>query len=149
MIRSAESPPKVNGPVTETEALAIGLRRLWASIVQDMRQGDSVGGLHLQQFWVLVLVRQTPANMSEIAHALETSQANVTGLVDRLERQGFVERVRSESDRRVVHVSITAKGRAVIAELRTKYLQRVDATLSRLTTEERQQLLALITKALD
>jgi DNA-binding MarR family transcriptional regulator len=133
----------------ETEALAVGLRRLWASVVQGLRHGDSVGGLHIQQFWVLVLTRNDPIRMSEIARALETSQANVTGLVDRLERAGYVERVRAESDRRVVQVGITVKGAETLAQLRTQYRQRVDHMLRHLDVEERKQLLALIMKALD
>ncbi len=94
----------------ETAMIAAGLRRLWAMVVQGMRHGESLSGLHLQQFWVLILTRKTPMRMSEIAQALETSQANVTGLVDRLERDGYVSRVRAESDRRVVEVGITQEG---------------------------------------
>ncbi len=134
---------------TETDALAVGLRRLWASIVRGMRQGESVAGLHLQQFWVLVLTRTSPLRMSEIAQALETSQANVTGLVDRLERDGYVTRVRAESDRRVVQVGITDKGLEILGELQTQYRQRVDNALRHLDEAERAQLLALVLKALD
>ncbi len=133
----------------DTEAIASGLRRLWAGIVRGMRQGESVGGLHLQQFWVLVLTRNGPMRMSEIAEALETSQANVTGLIDRLERAGFVRRVRSESDRRVVEVSITQQGLEMIGRMRSEYQARVDHALRNLDAAERSQLLALITKALD
>ncbi len=133
----------------ETEALAVGLRRLWATIVQGMRQGESVAGLHRQQFWVLVLTQHDPVRMSEIARALETSQANVTGLVDRLERGDYVRRVRAESDRRVVRVAITEKGLHTLASLRKQYREQVDSALKHLDAAERTQLLELVIKALD
>jgi DNA-binding MarR family transcriptional regulator len=133
----------------DNEALASGLRRLWGTIVHGMRQGESVEGLHLQQFWVLVMTREKPARMGEIASAIETSQANVTGLVDRLEQQGYVRRVRADGDRRVVEVTITAKGREMLTGLRERYLERVEKALARLTSEERRQLLALVNKALE
>jgi DNA-binding MarR family transcriptional regulator len=133
---------------TEQEALASGLRRLWGTIVQGMRQGDSVDGLHLQQFWVLVLTKDGPVRMSEIAASLETSQANVTGLVDRLEAAGYVSRVRAEDDRRVVNVAMTDRGRAMLMGLRERYLERVETALGRLDDADRRQLLALLNKAL-
>ncbi len=132
----------------QTEALARGIRRLWGIVVQGLRQGDAIGGLHLQQFWVLVMTREEPIRMSEIAEALQTSQANVTGLVDRLEQAGHVERVRSESDRRVINVAITKEGSELIRDLRRTYLDHVDAALARLSSEDRSQLLALLDKAL-
>lgn len=133
----------------DTDAIASGLRRLWASIVAGIRQGESIAGLHLQQFWVLLLAKESPVRMSDIARSLETSQANVTGLVDRLERGGYVSRVRSDADRRVVDVAITERGIDTIGALQVDYRARVDKALGNLDADERQQLLALLNKALD
>ena len=93
--------------------------------------------------------RTSPLRMSEIAQALDTSQANVTGLVDRLERDGYVTRVRAESGRRVVLVGITDKGLEILGDLQKQYRQRVDNALRHLGEAERAQLLALVLKALD
>ncbi|WP_240488629.1 MarR family winged helix-turn-helix transcriptional regulator [Labilithrix luteola] len=53
---------------------------------------------------------ETPSPMTALATALGCHASNVTGLVDRLEEQGLVERRPSEADRRVKHVSLTPKG---------------------------------------
>lgn len=53
---------------------------------------------------------EAPASMAALATALGCHASNVTGLVDRLEEQGFVERRPSEADRRVKHVCLTPKG---------------------------------------
>ena len=53
-----------------------------------------------------------PKPMSELALALRCDNSNVTGIVDRLEDRGLVERRAAAHDRRVKMLSITARGRA-------------------------------------
>lgn len=53
--------------------------------------------------------------MMRLGSLLQVHPTSVTSAVDRLERQGFVERLRGEEDRRVVLASITDAGRAVVA----------------------------------
>src|SRR5512139_2091288 len=48
--------------------------------------------------------------MTELGRALAIDNATITGLVDRLERDGFVRRIRSASDRRALNVSLTPEG---------------------------------------
>lgn len=48
--------------------------------------------------------------MTELGRALAIDNATITGLVDRLERDGFVRRNKSASDRRALNVSITPEG---------------------------------------
>ena len=54
-----------------------------------------------------------PARMSEIAHMLGVTLATMTVACDKLEGKGLVRRARSRSDRRVVQVTLTPRGRAV------------------------------------
>jgi DNA-binding MarR family transcriptional regulator len=55
--------------------------------------------------------------MHELARMLGLSRANATGLVDRLEGKGIVERRHSTEDRRVVLVSLTRRGRDTARKL--------------------------------
>jgi DNA-binding MarR family transcriptional regulator len=55
--------------------------------------------------------RDTPLTMSTLAQRIGVGLPAATGVVDRLERDGFVERLRDESDRRVVRVALTERGR--------------------------------------
>src|SRR5690349_17062831 len=63
-----------------------------------VKQGVSMTHLHL----LSMLDRHGPVPMSRLADLLDISVSNATGLVDRLEERGWVERVRDREDRRVV-----------------------------------------------
>ena len=52
--------------------------------------------------------------MGALADALDVSQASITGIIDRMEQRGIVERRRDGDDRRVVRVATTDEGRRLI-----------------------------------
>ena len=56
-----------------------------------------------------------PLPMRGLAETLDVSQASATGIVDRMEQRGLVERRRDDDDRRVVRVALTEEGRNLIA----------------------------------
>lgn len=65
--------------------------------------------------WLLASGRADTGN--ELARALEIDAGAMTRLLDRLEAKGLVERERSEADRRVVHLRLTAAGRAAAEQV--------------------------------
>lgn len=75
------------------------------------------------QFNVLNLIRNVPKGMTQIdlSRELIMHRSNVTGLVDRLEKRGLVERQADPEDRRAYRVVLTAKGRELIAEILPVY----------------------------
>src|ERR1051326_2585393 len=58
-----------------------------------------------------------PLPILEIASRTITVVPGITGLIDRLERAGFVSRLRCERDRRVIYVALTDKGIKTLADL--------------------------------
>lgn len=73
-------------------------------------------GLTFARFEVLRLLAFTKSgslSMTRLGSLLQVHPTSVTSAVDRLEAQGFVERLRREQDRRVVLAAITDEGRAV------------------------------------
>jgi DNA-binding MarR family transcriptional regulator len=75
-----------------------------------------------------MLERHGELPMSRLAEMLDISMSAATGLVDRMEERGFVERVRVPEDRRIVLAQITVTGRRMLddAELvRTELIERV------------------------
>jgi DNA-binding MarR family transcriptional regulator len=89
-----------------------------------VRLGISMTQLHVMH----LLERHGELPMSHLAEMLDVSLSAGTGLVDRVEERGFVERIRVPSDRRVVLVRITAAGRQMLEDmelLRTEMIQRV------------------------
>ncbi len=91
-------------------------------LVRGLRLMPAVEGLERefsfsQTLILMVLLNKDSVKMNELARLLGLSRANATGLVDRLEARGIVERRHSTEDRRVVLVSLTRKGRRTAAKL--------------------------------
>jgi len=111
------------------ELRCIGSQRL-------LRSGISMTHLHI----LTMLRHHGPMPMSRLAENLDVSLSSATGIVDRLEERGLVERVRVPDDRRVVMVHPTAAAGSVLedvevlrSDLITGLLERLDeAQLDRL-----------------
>src|SRR5260221_1771743 len=75
------------------------------------------------QFNVLNLLHANSLGLSQtnLGRQLLTHRSNVTGLVDRLEKRGFVERTNSETDRRVYQVVLTSTGRRLLQGILPHY----------------------------
>lgn len=101
------------------------------------------------QMWALRhLEPETPLPMSALAGLLHCDNSNVTGIVDRLEGRGLVERRPAAHDRRVKHLHLTAEGTAVRAQVGKRMAQPPEG-VARLEREEQRQLVALLRKLVD
>ena len=112
-------------------------RFLIAASELDLHPAQAGALLHLE----------SPLSMQRLATILGCDNSNVTGLIDRLEARGFVERRPSADDRRVKHIVLTAAGRG----LRGRLLERVgrpSQALDRLDPTEQVQLRDLLHKLL-
>lgn len=69
--------------------------------------------------WIALFFLKTSGKLSqrELSQAMEINDSSALRLVDRLERDGFVKRTRSEEDRRVIHLDLTEKGSTLMDEL--------------------------------
>lgn len=81
-----------------------------------------------------------PKNMTAVAKALGVTTGTLTISVNSLVKKGFVERVRSEEDRRVVLVSLSEKGKSAYRHHQKFHEEMIDAILQRLTEEEKSAL---------
>jgi MarR family transcriptional regulator, organic hydroperoxide resistance regulator len=92
------------------------------------------------------LAQVGPVPMRELACRLRCDASNVTGIIDRLERRGLVERRASPSDRRIKSLVTTRQGdevaRALWIEVRASALALLD-----LSDDERATLVALLRRA--
>lgn len=71
-------------------------------------------GLTMPQYQLLLAaVNEKDSTLGGLSEHLNCSRGNVTGIVDRLERDGWLERERSQEDRRVITVRLTDKGAGV------------------------------------
>lgn len=94
---------------------------------------------------------QEPVALSpaDIAERAGVTRATITGLIDTLERDGFVLRKPAEHDRRMMTVSLTPAGKAFMASLLPGYFQRVATIMRGLSEDERRTLVKLLLKIQD
>ncbi|MBI2391044.1 MAG: MarR family transcriptional regulator [Deltaproteobacteria bacterium] len=86
-------------------------------------------------------------SLSELSEKINAQNSTVTGIVDRMEREGLVERKRSSDDRRVVHIRLTRKGHELARSLNFEPFEIFRSAFERaLTREELGQLLTLLDK---
>lgn len=138
---SASVPNKVLADLAEE------MRALWRTLSRGTQlSGCSSDQPQRQQYWTLGVLKPGPLRMSELAERACTSQASITGVVDRLEALGFVERSRPAQDRRVVEVALTLAGLAELDRVRSENAERMRALTEALTAEETQDLLRLLRK---
>jgi len=77
-----------------------------------------------------------PKNMSEVARTLKITVGTLTVAINNLVKKGYVERYRSENDRRVVKIGLTKKGRLLYRVHEQFHLTMVNNCVSNLTMEE-------------
>ncbi|MEU6557908.1 MarR family transcriptional regulator [Streptomyces sp. NPDC046915] len=97
---------------------------------------------------LLSLLSLEPLPMRKLAQKLKCEPSNVTGIVDRLEHRGLVERRPDPADRRVKLAAATDEGRRVARELR-EGLRFAREPLAGLSDEERLALRDLLRRMLD
>ncbi len=104
-------------------------------------------GLTQPQFQALkVIARHGPIPMKTISDELSVTAANVTGIVDRLESKGLIERTVRKEDRRATIIGLTSKGRAMQEGVGKKYASFVQKALQKFTPEEQETLRNLLAK---
>jgi len=95
------------------------------------------------------LVRQDGQTLAALSRRMLVTAGNLTGLVDRAERDGVVERRADPRDRRLSRVYLTDKGRALIESLLPVHADHVSELLSGLEAAERRELRRLLGKLRD
>lgn len=81
-----------------------------------------------------------------IAKTLSAPISTVSSALDRLERHRLISRARTDTDRRIVHVRLTARGKQLAHRLHAGLVINCRAMLGRLTPPEREELLRLVAK---
>ncbi|MDJ0944722.1 MAG: MarR family transcriptional regulator [Kiloniellales bacterium] len=128
--------------------------RLWLRLLRstrfmegELRERLRVGyGVTLPRFDVLAALFRFEAGMTmtELSRLLMVSNGNVTGIVDRLVRDGHVVRVPDEQDRRATFVRLTAKGRAFFEEMAETHEGWVDEILAAVSPGDTDKLISLL-----
>ena len=87
-----------------------------------------------------------PRTPAELADAANVTRATMTGLVDTLERDGFVKREPDPDDRRMMSVRLTARGEKFLLQFLPGHFRITSRVMSTLSETERKTLVRLLTK---
>ncbi len=83
----------------------------------------------------------------DLANVLNLAPPTITPLINSLVKQAYVERVRSEADRRVVYIRLTEKGMTFLDKSERQFNAGVHALIEHLGIEDTQELIRIVTKA--
>lgn len=137
-----------------TETQAEEIKTLLKSIIKNLRrhilEQVSEYGFTVPQLMLLQEVYHNPdISVRELSEKLGLAKSTVSGIVDRLERQGAVMRLRDEEDRRVVKVKLEPKTQAIreaVGVIKTNYLANL---IKGLTVEETEGIVRSLRKLND
>ena len=95
---------------------------------------------------LLALSDQGPMPPSQIAKYIMVNSSTITGIIDRLEQKGLVQRSRISQDRRVITVSLTKKGNALVRTAPPPLQKKIVEGLKRLPPQEVDEIVQVLTK---
>ncbi len=136
-------PSHFKGPEPQVRALSafINLVRASDSITSKAFQHIDASGLTAGQFAVLEALHHLgPMCQHTLAKKLLRSGGNTTLVIDNLEKNRWVKRVRSTSDRRQIEIHLTAKGRHLIERVFPEHARVIEKLMAGLTPEEQDEL---------
>ncbi|MBE4589395.1 MarR family winged helix-turn-helix transcriptional regulator [Vibrio navarrensis] len=99
------------------EEVLIAIRQIIRAIDLHSKKLNKISGLTGPQLILMRAIKELgEVTIRQLANHTNMSQATATAILDRLERNGYVERVRSKEDKRKVHAHLTADGEHILKQ---------------------------------
>jgi len=108
-------------------------------LMRESRRSVERWGLTLPQFDILAELDRAPRagfTFGELSRLLLVTSGNLTGIVDRLEADGLARREYDKSDRRVVRIVLTRKGRQLVTRVVPLHASDIEVSLAFMTAEQ-------------
>jgi DNA-binding MarR family transcriptional regulator len=136
----SEIKPEVDAILEAIVYLSTESRRITKELA---RRADLTG----PQLTVLkVLEGLGDLSLSDLSERIRAQNSTVTGIIDRMEREGLVVRTRSTEDRRVIRIRLTEKGARIAREIAVEPMEIFRSALENLSPVEMRDLLKILTK---
>ena len=140
---SKEHPLSVAEVGSLADIVMVMQRRFMASLMGELARGK----VSFPQFFLLGhLCSQGPTGMSRIAELMNHSTPAATGLVQRLEKLGYVRRNHGKDDRRKVSVATTPKGTRLVEGIRQEMIGNLEKVMGMLKPMEQRAWLDIYRK---
>ncbi len=96
-----------------------------------------------------IISRNEGIPQKELVEMMKINKANVTRGIIRLEKNGYIKRVRNEDDNRVINLFLTDRGSSIIPELKKAKIRITEICTEKLTEKETETLFILLEKVKD
>jgi DNA-binding MarR family transcriptional regulator len=137
---NADSNAEIDGIVETLIYLYAESRRITKHAAREL-------GLTGPQLSVMKLLETMgDLSLSNLSERIRAQNSTVTGIIDRMEREGLVVRERSTSDRRVVYIKLTPKGAALAKTIEVEPMEIFRTVLQALSKEDTRDLLRILGK---
>jgi len=125
--------------------LGYSLKRAQITFFRDYGRVVGRDTIRVEAFSLLILVDENPGIAQiELAEQLLMDQASIVGLVDGLQRRGWVQRQKCTIDRRRQGIFLTGRGHVALADLRHEILEHEARYAQLYSAEELAQLVNLL-----
>jgi len=104
---------------------------------------------HSQASCLVLLANGRCQTATDLGRELNTDIGSLTRMLSRMEKRGLIERVRSESDRRVVHLEVTQAGRDLADRMPAIYTHALNRFFAGFTSGDVDTLRGLLKRILD
>jgi len=136
-------------PEMSVSEFAANVGEIMPVITREFYKRQTTGFYKLKitmpQFVVMdMLSRQQESRMSDLAHFMNVTTAAMTGIIDRLVRDGYVRRSSDPTDRRIVKVALTPKGDKIVIHMLGERVKLVEDIFSVISDNERTEYLNII-----
>lgn len=133
----------------EQSQLDLRLFRIWMkaskTIFDNIRKDIESHNISPEYFMVLeLLYSKGPHPVQKISETLSIPSGSITYVVDKLEKQGLVERQPNPTDRRASNVVLKEKGKTLFDEIFPKHVETISRNFSFINNEEKEQLIDLL-----
>jgi len=132
----------------DTTEILIKIRKIVRSINLESKKIQKEYGVSIPQVLCLSYLRSSPGYRStqgEIKKFLNLNSSTVSGIIDRLEKKGYLARLPRSGDKRVVNIVLTTSGDKLLKNIPSLLHEQLSSRLRRLSDEE----LLRVEKSLD
>src|SRR4051812_24051473 len=141
------SPPVASENRPEVDAIVETIIYLYTESRRLTKGMASQFGLTGPQLTVIKLLETFEnLSLSSLSERIRAQNSTVTGIIDRMEREGLVRRERSTSDRRVVHIRLSDKGQKLARQIQVEPMEIFRAALLSLSQGDLRDLLRIMNK---
>ncbi|KXG76955.1 HTH-type transcriptional regulator MhqR [Fervidicola ferrireducens] len=133
----------------DSDDILVELSNFFRVIVESFDKIFKKYGVSRTKFNVLLILgkgKEEGLSLSQIGERIRVSKANITKLIDRMEKENLVERRYDKKDRRIVRAKLTLKGEELFKEIFPKYKEQWQKIISALENEEKDHLIMILRK---